>query len=165
MAVLALPRCWSDKTGGCIRFGDTKNGAQIRPITASSFAVLKNCRNQPNGYFQQCAAADISLACRKCWIIFVAVQNWKAWHFMCCAAALPQPLPWWVFLNRSWPNCSAILFPVLQTVMHILSILAGNGCQPSFCKDRAVLCRWRLIFLWCYMGYKCYNTENKGLFP
>lgn len=33
---------WLDETGGCIRFGDTKSGAQIRPIGASAFAALKD---------------------------------------------------------------------------------------------------------------------------
>lgn len=42
MEVLALPRRWLDETGGCIRFGDTKSGAQVRPIGASAFAALKN---------------------------------------------------------------------------------------------------------------------------
>jgi len=40
--VLALPRKWLDEKGGCIRFGDTKTGAQIRPIGKSAFEVLKD---------------------------------------------------------------------------------------------------------------------------
>jgi len=40
MEVLALPTKWIDKRGGCIRFDDTKSGAQIRPIGASAFAAI-----------------------------------------------------------------------------------------------------------------------------
>jgi len=37
-----LPRQWLDEKGGCIRFGDTKTGAQIRPIGKSAFNALKD---------------------------------------------------------------------------------------------------------------------------
>lgn len=40
MEALALPVAWIDEAGGCIRFGDTKTGAQLRPIGRSAFAVL-----------------------------------------------------------------------------------------------------------------------------
>lgn len=40
MEVLSLPVDWLDPEGGCIRFGDTKSGAQIRPIGASAFAAI-----------------------------------------------------------------------------------------------------------------------------
>jgi len=40
--VLSLPWQWLDEKGGCIRFGDTKTGAQIRPIGKTAFEVLKN---------------------------------------------------------------------------------------------------------------------------
>lgn len=40
MEVLSLPERWLDERGGCIRFGDTKSGAQIRPIGASAFASI-----------------------------------------------------------------------------------------------------------------------------
>ena len=40
MEVLSLPERWLDDHGGCIRFGDTKSGAQIRPIGTSAFAVI-----------------------------------------------------------------------------------------------------------------------------
>lgn len=38
--VLALPAEWVDRDAGCIRFGDTKTGAQLRPIGAAAFEVL-----------------------------------------------------------------------------------------------------------------------------
>lgn len=40
MEALSLPERWLDERGGCIRFGDTKSGAQIRPIGASAFAAI-----------------------------------------------------------------------------------------------------------------------------
>lgn len=40
MEVLALSLDWIDRDSGCIRFGDTKTGAQIRPIGAEAFKVL-----------------------------------------------------------------------------------------------------------------------------
>lgn len=40
MEVLSLPEKWLDERGGCIRFGDTKSGAQVRPIGASAFAAI-----------------------------------------------------------------------------------------------------------------------------
>jgi integrase len=40
MEALALPRKWLDPARGCIRFEDTKSGAQLRPIGKAAFAVL-----------------------------------------------------------------------------------------------------------------------------
>src|SRR5262249_51241189 len=47
MEVLALPDEWCDPASNCIRFGDTKSGAQIRPIGDHAFAVVGEirCRN------------------------------------------------------------------------------------------------------------------------
>lgn len=42
MEVLSLPEKWLDAEGSCIRFGDTKSGAQIRPIGASAFAAIED---------------------------------------------------------------------------------------------------------------------------
>lgn len=42
MEALSLPERWLDERGGCIRFGDTKSGAQVRPIGASAFAAIAN---------------------------------------------------------------------------------------------------------------------------
>jgi integrase len=41
MEALALPVAWLDERRGCIRFGDTKSGAQLRPIGKSAFEALK----------------------------------------------------------------------------------------------------------------------------
>ncbi len=41
MEALSLPEKWIDPKAGCIRFGDTKTGAQIRPIGASAFAAIE----------------------------------------------------------------------------------------------------------------------------
>lgn len=41
MEVLSLSEKWLDPKAGCIRFGDTKTGAQIRPIGASAFATIE----------------------------------------------------------------------------------------------------------------------------
>lgn len=40
MEVLALPTAWVDRSASCIRFGDTKSGAQLRPIGAAAFHAL-----------------------------------------------------------------------------------------------------------------------------
>ncbi|TXM93553.1 site-specific integrase [Methylobacterium sp. WL116] len=40
MEALALPRAWLDEEHNCIRFGDTKSGAQLRPIGKAAFAAL-----------------------------------------------------------------------------------------------------------------------------
>ena len=40
MEVLALPMAWADRAANCIRFQDTKSGAQIRPIGPSAFDAL-----------------------------------------------------------------------------------------------------------------------------
>lgn len=40
MEALALPRAWLDEEHGCIRLGDTKSGAQLRPIGKAAFAAL-----------------------------------------------------------------------------------------------------------------------------
>jgi integrase len=41
MEILSLPWAWVDLPGQCIRFGDSKSGAQLRPIGAAAVAVLK----------------------------------------------------------------------------------------------------------------------------
>ena len=40
MEALALPTAWCDPAANCIRFGDTKSGAQIRPIGNAAFAAI-----------------------------------------------------------------------------------------------------------------------------
>ncbi|WP_336491295.1 tyrosine-type recombinase/integrase [Methylobacterium nigriterrae] len=45
MEALALPRAWLDEEHSCIRFEDTKSGAQLRPIGKAAFGALP-C---PNG--------------------------------------------------------------------------------------------------------------------
>src|SRR5262249_44767153 len=49
MEVLALPEMWCDRASNCIRFGDTKSGAQIRPIGTSAFAAITDVRGR-NGW-------------------------------------------------------------------------------------------------------------------
>lgn len=44
MEALALPWAWVDGAHGCIRFGDTKSGAQLRPIGKAAFAALPSPR-------------------------------------------------------------------------------------------------------------------------
>ena len=39
--VLKLPKAWVDYQSRCIRFGDTKTGAQVRPIGQAALALLK----------------------------------------------------------------------------------------------------------------------------
>lgn len=41
MEALALPRAWVDGRLGCIRFGDTKSGAQLRPIGATAVKLIE----------------------------------------------------------------------------------------------------------------------------
>ena len=41
MEVLSLPWNWVDTRSQCIRFGDTKSGAQLRPIGQAAVALLK----------------------------------------------------------------------------------------------------------------------------
>ncbi|MGH7123422.1 MAG: tyrosine-type recombinase/integrase [Stellaceae bacterium] len=40
MEALALPREWIDRRARCIRFGDTKTGAQLRPIGAAAIGLI-----------------------------------------------------------------------------------------------------------------------------
>lgn len=40
MEALALPEAWCDPAANCIRFGDTKSGAQTRPIGDSALAAI-----------------------------------------------------------------------------------------------------------------------------
>ncbi|CAH1653385.1 Site-specific recombinase XerD [Hyphomicrobiales bacterium] len=40
MEALALPMAWADRSASCVRFQDTKSGAQIRPIGAAAFDAL-----------------------------------------------------------------------------------------------------------------------------
>lgn len=49
MEALSLPERWLDEYGGCIRFDDTKSGAQVRPIGASAFAAI-NGLPRTNGW-------------------------------------------------------------------------------------------------------------------
>src|SRR5690606_8689428 len=49
MEVLSLPERWIDVVNGSIRFGDTKTGAQIRPIGQSAFKALENIESK-NGW-------------------------------------------------------------------------------------------------------------------
>lgn len=57
MEALALPERWLDSKAGCIRFGDTKTGAQIRPIGASAFAVIA-ANDKRNGWVFPAAKGD-----------------------------------------------------------------------------------------------------------
>ncbi len=57
MEALALPEGWIDERGGCIRFGDTKSGAQIRPIGASAFQSIRNTPRR-NGWVFPAARGD-----------------------------------------------------------------------------------------------------------
>lgn len=49
MEALTLQADWIDRSGGCIRFPDTKSGAQTRPIGAAAFAAL-GAAPQRNGW-------------------------------------------------------------------------------------------------------------------
>jgi integrase len=49
MEVLSLPAAWCDQASDCIRFGDTKSGAQIRPIGTDAFAAIAEVRGR-NGW-------------------------------------------------------------------------------------------------------------------
>ncbi len=49
MEVLSLPEAWIDPDAGCIRFGDTKGGYQIRPIGKSAFKVIEHLPSK-NGW-------------------------------------------------------------------------------------------------------------------
>lgn len=57
MEVLTLPEKWLDAKAGCIRFGDTKTGAQIRPIGAQAFAAI-NRHDRRNGFVFPAAKGD-----------------------------------------------------------------------------------------------------------
>jgi integrase len=41
MEALALPRAWADGRARCIRFGDTKSGAQLRPIGTEAVKLIE----------------------------------------------------------------------------------------------------------------------------
>jgi integrase len=41
MECLALPRDWVDGRAGCIRFADTKSGAQLRPIGLTAIKLIE----------------------------------------------------------------------------------------------------------------------------
>ncbi|AWN44881.1 tyrosine-type recombinase/integrase [Methylobacterium durans] len=47
MEALALPRAWLDEEHSCIRFGDTKSGAQLRPIGKAAFGALPFLNGSP----------------------------------------------------------------------------------------------------------------------
>jgi integrase len=49
MEVLSLLEKWCDSSSNCIRFGDTKSGAQIRPVGTSAFAAIANVQRR-NGW-------------------------------------------------------------------------------------------------------------------
>lgn len=49
MEALSLPVRWVDRAASCIRFEDTKSGAQIRPIGASAFDALDQSTSR-NGW-------------------------------------------------------------------------------------------------------------------
>ena len=57
MEVLSLPERWIDERGGCIRFDDTKSGAQIRPIGASAFAGIADLPRK-NGWVFPASRGD-----------------------------------------------------------------------------------------------------------
>jgi site-specific recombinase XerD len=48
MEALALPKAWVDLQAHCIRFGDTKSGAQLRVIGASAVRLLQSLTAQPD---------------------------------------------------------------------------------------------------------------------
>lgn len=49
MEALALPMAWVDRNAKCIRFDDTKSGAQIRPLGAAALDVLEQVPHR-NGW-------------------------------------------------------------------------------------------------------------------
>lgn len=57
MEALSLPERWLDERGGCIRFGDTKSGAQIRPIGASAFSAIADLPRK-NGWVFPASRGD-----------------------------------------------------------------------------------------------------------
>ncbi|NTG12668.1 integrase arm-type DNA-binding domain-containing protein [Agrobacterium rhizogenes] len=57
MEALALPEKWLDERAGCIRFDDTKSGAQIRPIGADAFRAIKGTPRQ-NGWVFPASRGD-----------------------------------------------------------------------------------------------------------
>lgn len=56
MEALALPRAWVDAKARCIRFGDTKSGAQIRPIGAAAVKLLSERPAPEEGASEERAA-------------------------------------------------------------------------------------------------------------
>lgn len=48
MEALALPRAWIDSRNRCIRFEDTKSGAQLRPIGADAVRLLDAVPQRPD---------------------------------------------------------------------------------------------------------------------
>ena len=48
MEALALPWEWVDTRARCIRFEDTKSGAQLRPIGSAAISVLR-CASAERG--------------------------------------------------------------------------------------------------------------------
>lgn len=57
MEALAAKVEWLDRRGGCIRFPDTKSGAQVRPIGASAFAAIENLSSR-NGWVFPASRGD-----------------------------------------------------------------------------------------------------------
>ncbi len=57
MEALSLPQRWLDERGGCIRFEDTKSGAQIRPIGTNAFAAIANLPGK-NGWVFPASRGD-----------------------------------------------------------------------------------------------------------
>ena len=51
MEALALPKSWVDVEGRCIRFGDTKSGAQLRVIGASAANLLEEVAKVPVSFW------------------------------------------------------------------------------------------------------------------
>ncbi|MDX0261547.1 DUF4102 domain-containing protein [Sinorhizobium meliloti] len=57
MEALALPEKWLDERAGCIRFEDTKSGAQIRPIGIDAFRAIKDTPRR-NGWVFPASRGD-----------------------------------------------------------------------------------------------------------
>ena len=80
MEALGLPRAWVDSPARCIRFEDTKSGAQLRPIGAEAVKLIEG---QPSAMvalgcsLRQTVTATLS-AFRKYWNASAQTRDWRA---------------------------------------------------------------------------------------
>ena len=61
MEALRLPRAWVDAKARCIRFGDTKSGAQLRPLGSAALRLLEALPAQEEGASEGRASPGSSL--------------------------------------------------------------------------------------------------------